>query len=116
MLEGIKVDYRCTETEISLLQNYINILIDSSKKINSDKKKKLREKLIIKRYNVYDDIESDCNLPIGETYKHFEKRLLELQSPKKTIWKDILIKKILTMTKEFSEDKLNRPVPPNCWI
>ena len=80
MLEGIKVDHRCTDNKIRLLQNYINNLIASSKKIKHNKKKELREKLIIKRYNVYDDIECNCDLPIGETYDQFEKRLLQLHS------------------------------------
>lgn len=82
-LEGIKVDYKCTETEISLLQYHINKLIDKST-IRKERKEELRKKLIIEKYNVYEDIEGNSNLPIGETYKQFEGRIIQLHAHKKS--------------------------------
>ena len=81
MLEGIKVDPECSDIEINLLQDEINRLIEDSKNTKT-KKKELFKKLTVSRYDVNSDIEKDESLPIGETNKQYEKRLLKLQSKK----------------------------------
>ncbi len=75
VLEGIRVDPECSDIEMNLLQDVIYKLIDNSK--NTKKKKKaLKKKLIVTRYDVYKDEYKDIPIVIGETYKAFEKKLL----------------------------------------
>lgn len=81
ILEGIKVDPDCSDIEINLLQDEINRLIEDSPR-SKKKKTELRNKLKVSRYDVNKDIEKDERLPIGETFKQFEERLLKLQANK----------------------------------
>ena len=74
-LEGIKVDPKCSDIEIKLLQDEINRLIDDCGK-SEDDKNDLRKKLVITKYDVNKDEDGDQRLKIGETYKHYEERLL----------------------------------------
>jgi hypothetical protein len=73
-LEGIKVDPKCSDIEIRLLQDEINRLIDDT--VKEEDREELKKKLTITTYDVNKDLEGDQQLKIGETYKHFEERLL----------------------------------------
>lgn len=73
-LEGIKVDPKCSEIEIKLLQDEINSLIDDRIKSEEDREV-LKKKLAITKYDVNEDAEGAQRLKIGETYKQFEQRL-----------------------------------------
>lgn len=72
ILERIRVSPDCTQTEIDLLQDEINNMIDKSGKPDLDG---LKKKLEVKKYNVNEDEDRGKPLPIGETYKHFQKRM-----------------------------------------
>lgn len=72
MLERIRVSPDCTQTEIDLLQDEINNLIDKS---SEPDKEGLKKKLEVKKYNVNEDEDRDGPLPIGETYEEFQERM-----------------------------------------
>ena len=72
MLEGVKVDSKCSDIEMELLQDEINQLIDNSGILD---KKNLKKKLEVKKYNVNEDEDRDGPLPIGETFEDFQKRI-----------------------------------------
>lgn len=72
ILEGIKVNPDCTQTEINLLQDEINNLIDKS---SVSDKEKLKEKLKVQKYDVNEDEDRNNPIKIGETYKKYMERL-----------------------------------------
>ena len=74
-LEGIKVDPKCSDIEIKLLQDEINSLINECGK-SEEEKVDLRKKLVVTKYDVNKVEDSKQRLKIGETYKQYEKRLL----------------------------------------
>ena len=73
-LEGIKVDPKCSDIEIKLLQDEINRLIDDT--VKQEDREAMKKKLTITTYDVNEDSKGDQQLKIGETYKHYEERLL----------------------------------------
>lgn len=72
ILERVRVSPDCTQTEIDLLQDEINNLIDKSSEPDKDG---LKKKLEVKEYNVNEDEDRDGPLPIGETFEDFQKRI-----------------------------------------
>lgn len=72
MLEGIKVDSKCSNIEMELLQDEINQLIDNSSILDNEN---LKKKLKVTRYDVNEDEERDTHIPIGETYEEFSNRM-----------------------------------------
>ena len=72
ILEGIKVNPDCTQTEINLLQDEINNLIVKS---SVSDKEKLKEKLKVQKYDVNEDEDRNNPIKIGETYKKYMERL-----------------------------------------
>lgn len=72
ILERIRVSPDCSQTEIDLLQDEINNLIDKSSRPDKDE---LKKKLEVKKYNVNEDEDRDEPLHIGETYEEFQKRM-----------------------------------------
>lgn len=72
ILERIRVSPDSTQTEIDLLQDEINNLIDKS---SVPDKEGLKKKLEVKKYNVNEDEDRDGPLPIGETYEEFQERM-----------------------------------------
>lgn len=72
ILERVRVSPDCTQTEIDLLQDEINNLIDKS---SEPDKEGLKKKLEVKKYNVNEDEDRDGPLPIGETYEEFQERM-----------------------------------------
>jgi len=72
ILEGIKVNPDCTQTEINLLQDEIDNLIDKS---SVSDKEKLKEKLKVQKYDVNEDEDRNNPIKIGETYKKYMERL-----------------------------------------
>lgn len=102
MLEGIKVDPECTDIEIKLLQDEINRLIDD-RKIAQNKKKELKTKLKVDKYDVNKDEENNKELMIGETYAAYKKRRQANIQVKKTAVKKSVAKK--TTTKKTAAKK-----------
>lgn len=72
MLEGIKVDPKCSDIEMELLQDEIDQLIDDS---SIPDKEKLKEKLRVTKYDVNEDEERDVPIPIGETFEDYSIRM-----------------------------------------
>lgn len=68
MLEGIKVDPKCSDIEMELLQDEINQLIEDS---SISEKDALKNKLKVTKYDVNKDEGRKDPITIGETFKEF---------------------------------------------
>lgn len=79
MLEGIRVDPKCSAIEMNLLQDAVNKLIDESGR-DKDDIDRLKQKLVVTKYNVNEDEDRNRRVMIGETYKQYEERMKKIKA------------------------------------